>query len=376
VAASPVTPAHTQLDATDSGRIVPRAPRAIAFYLPQFHPIPENDEFWGTGFTEWRNVVQATPAFRGHLQPHIPADLGFYDLRLPDVRVQQACLAQSYGLFGFCWYHYWFHGRRLLNQPFDDMLRSGEPEFPFCLCWANENWTRGWDGLANHVLIEQRYSYADHRAHIRFLTTAFADDRYIRVNGRPMFLVYRPSLIPDLHAVTDIWREEASHLGLGDLYLVRIERYAQEIEDPKFSGFDAAASFHPDLRLASFSMLGSAIYRVSRGRVHPRPWRFAYDRYMAAACAEPAASYTRFPSVFPRWDNTPRRGAESVVFIGCTPERYRTWLETSLKASRLRGDEDIVFINGWNEWGEGAHLEPDLLYGKGFLEQTQAALRI
>jgi lipopolysaccharide biosynthesis protein len=304
----------------------------------------------------------------------MPADLGFYDLRLPDVRAQEARLATSNGVYGFCWYHYWFHGKRLLNQPFDDMFRSGEPNFPYCLCWANENWTRGWDGLSDNILVEQSYSEADHRAHLRFLATAFEDGRYIRINGRPMFVVYRPSLIPFVRQATDIWREEAAHLGLGDLYLVRIERTSEEIEDPKLSGFDAAASFHPAHHLTPYPLVGRAMYKVSRGRVHPRPWQIAYGRYIEAASAEPPVSYTRFPTVFPRWDNSARRGVDSLVFVGCTPERYRGWLEASLKASPLRGEEDIVFINAWNEWGEGAHLEPDLLYGNAFLEQTDAAL--
>src|SRR5262245_7933162 len=191
--------------------------RLIAVYLPQFHPIPENDRSWGKGFTEWTNVAQAKPMFRGHYQPHLPADLGFYDLRLPEARRAQADLAQAHGIHGFCYYHYWFHGRRLLERPFDEVLASGEPDFPFCLCWANEPWTRRWDGKDQEILMPQEYSDRDDLAHIRWLARAFQDRRYIRVDGRPMFLVYRASRLPDPARTAATWREEARRLGAGDL---------------------------------------------------------------------------------------------------------------------------------------------------------------
>src|SRR5215475_4957626 len=181
-------------------------PRLVAFYLPQYHPIPENDEWWGTGFTEWTNVVSAKPVFAGHYQPHLPADLGFYDLRLPEVRQAQADLARNHGIHGFCYYHYWFQGRRLLRRPFDEVLRSGQPDFPFCLCWANENWTRVWDGSDKKLLIEQTYSADDDLAHIRWLAPAFRDPRHIRVEGKPLFLVYRARKLPDPLRTTSLWR--------------------------------------------------------------------------------------------------------------------------------------------------------------------------
>src|SRR5262249_26983694 len=194
--------------------------RAIAFHLPQFHPIPENDKWWGKGFTEWTNVVKAKPLFPGHYQPHLPADLGFYDLRLPEARAAQAELAADYGIYGFCYFHYWFHGRQLLERPVNEILRTGEPDFPFCLCWANESWSRPWDGGEKEILIEQCYSEADDLAHIRALLPFFLDERYIRVMGCPFFGVYRASKLPDPQRTTDLWRREAVRAGLKGLFLV------------------------------------------------------------------------------------------------------------------------------------------------------------
>src|SRR5918911_547953 len=219
--------------------------RAIAFYLPQYHPIPENDRWWGKGFTEWTNVARARPLFPGHYQPHLPADLGFYDLRLPETRMVQAELARTHGIEGFCYWHYWFNGRRLLERPFNEVLASGEPDFPFCLAWANENWTRVWNGSERDVLIGQQYNEEDDRQHIRSLLAAFRDERYIRIDGKPVFLVYRAAKIPDPLRTTEVWREEAQKAGVGDLYLCRIESFPDERTDPARLGFDAAVEFHP-----------------------------------------------------------------------------------------------------------------------------------
>jgi len=222
--------------------------RLIAFYLPQYHPTPENDQWWGKGFTEWRNVTKARPRFANHYQPHLPADLGFYDLRVPQVREQQTELAKAYGIYGFCYYHYWFNGRRLLELPFNEVLGSGKPDFPFCLCWANENWTRRWDGAEKEMLLAQNYSEADDLAHIRSLALALKDPRYIRIDGKAILLVYRTADLPDPSRTAAIWRQEARRLGVGELMLCQIERYETPRADPQAIGFDAGVEFQPDGR--------------------------------------------------------------------------------------------------------------------------------
>jgi len=238
--------------------------RSIAMFLPQFHPIPENDRWWGSGFTEWTNVRAGAPRFPGHYQPHVPSTLGYYDLRDPSARAAQAALARQYGIHGFCYYHYWFNGKRLLETPLNEVLRTGEPDFPFCVCWANENWTRRWDGLDQEVLIAQTYSDEDSVAFIRALVPTFRDERYIRVNGRPLFLVYRTGLLPDPRRTTEIWREELHQAGVGDPYLVRVETGLHGPEPrPEELGFDAAMEFAPHWR-----KIGEHLHEVDG---HPVP---------------------------------------------------------------------------------------------------------
>ena len=224
----------------------PPAARLIAFHLPQFHPILENDQWWGQGFTEWTNVTKAKPLFRGHYQPRLPTDLGYYDLRVPEARAAQAELARSYGIEGFCYWHYWFHGNRLLERPVDEILASGEPDFPFCLAWANESWTRSWLGDEREVLVEQKYSEKDDRLHARWLARAFADPRYIHVNGRPMLVVYRPMDLPEAQRTTDIFREECRRLGQPEPYLVGIDAHCPGTDMRQF-GFDTTEHHEPQL---------------------------------------------------------------------------------------------------------------------------------
>ncbi len=354
--------------------------KSICFYLPQFHPVPENDEWWGKGFTEWRNVTKARPLFPGHYQPHQPADLGFYDLRLPEVREAQAELARQHGIHGFCYYHYWFNGRRILERPFNDVLESGKPDLPFCLCWANENWTRVWDGGERDVLLEQKYSFEDDLAHIRSLIPAFKDPRYICINGKPLFLVYRTELLPDPAKTAALWQEEAMKAGLPGLYLARVENFVKDV-DPNSIGFDAAVEFAPDA-----SKGGEILFRgrmatlLGKLNLLPAVFRdnrvYSYSATMLGMLAKPEPGYPWFRCVSPMWDNSARRSVNANIFIGSTPALFRQWLGKIADRTRQRfeGDERIVFINAWNEWAEGCHLEPDQKWGHAYLEATRDAL--
>jgi lipopolysaccharide biosynthesis protein len=355
--------------------------RLIAFYLPQYHPIPENNQWWGKGFTEWTNVAQARPRFRGHYQPRIPADLGFYDLRVPEAREAQAQLARLNGIHGFCYYHYWFNGKRLLERPFNEVLASGKPAFPFCLCWANENWTRAWDGGDRHILVGQNYSHEDDRAHIRSLLPALADRRYIRVFEKPLLLIYRTEIMPDPARTADIWREEARKAGLGEIYLARVESFDSTI-NPQTIGFDAAVEFAPDWR-----NLGRYQFRDTWTKLAVKlrladSWCLdnivtEYDALVARMLEKPSPDFRRIRCVTPGFDNSARRSQAAGVFLGSTPSKYGAWLRTTIAKTKQEpgvDDQGIVFINAWNEWGEGNYLEPDLKWGHAYLEATKAAL--
>ena len=343
--------------------------RLIAFYLPQYHPIPENDEWWGKGFTEWTNVLKARPNFEGHYQPHLPADLGFYDLRLPETRVEQAKLANQYGIGGFCYYYYWFGGKKLLNRPLEDMLASQQPNFPFCICWANENWTRRWDGLDNEILIAQNHSLEDDKNFIHSLIPAFRDSRYIRVNGKPLLLVYRVSLLPNPAQTAEVWREECIKSGIGDIYLCAVQSF--DIRDPRPYGFDAVLEFPPHGGIAVEATNPVQITNPKfQGSI------FDYKQTSQNFIDKPTTDYKLFKGVMPSWDNTARRQDNSHLFVNSSPENYEFWLTQAIQLTEQnhQGDEKLVFINAWNEWGEGCHLEPDQKYGHQFLEATRKAL--
>ena len=361
--------AHVQLESGDEHTDVCDTLRVIAFLLPQFHPIPENDVWWGRGFTEWTNVSRAKPLFPGHDQPRVPADLGFYDLRLADTREMQAELARAHGIHGFCYYHYWFGGKRLLERPFDEVLSSGQPDFPFCLCWANEPWSRRWDGQPQDVLQPQTYSLDDDRRHIEWLIPALRDRRAIRIEGKPVFLVYQVKELPDPRRTVDIWRTEVERAGLPGIYLIGVETGWDAAWDATAVGFDAKVLFQPQ-----FSMLRT----VPRSMVSAPGSLEVYD-YDAAwpilANPEPVP-YRRYSSVFPSWDNSPRRGMAGLAVHNSTPASYEAWLRHTIERTRRDDSEHhIVFVNAWNEWGEGCYLEPDAKHGRGFLEATRRAIR-
>jgi lipopolysaccharide biosynthesis protein len=338
---------------------LPRPPvELVAFYLPQYHPIPENDDWWGSGFTEWTNVAKTQPRFPNHYQPHIPADLGFYDLRDPAARESQARLAAEYGIGAFCYFHYWFEGRRLLSRPFNEVLRLGQPDFPFCLCWANESWTRTWDGGDRNILIEQNYSEEDAVRHIAWLVRAFDDPRYFRVDGLPLFLVYRATDLPEPQLFTEIWRREARRHGLGELYLARIESFSNEKGNPADVGCDGAVEFQPDWETQP-DHFGVFDYRELAERALSKPW----------------PDYDWFRCVTPSWDNSPRRTAAATIYDHSTPTEYGRWLSRVLRQTRAHTNaRQVVFVNAWNEWGEGNHLEPCKRWGTAYLEATRTAL--
>lgn len=367
--------------------------KAIAFYLPQFHPIPENDAWWGKGFTEWTNVTKSQSRFPGHYQPHLPTDLGFYDLRLDEVRVEQAELARRFNISAFCYYHYWFEGRRLLNRPLDQLLSSDDPNFPFFLCWANETWARNWDGLENQVLVKQTYSDEDNANHMQFLLRVFSDHRYFKINGKPLFLIYRPSSIPNFLNVIRGWREAASEAGFPGLYVVGAKtgfvNTGNEFTASTF-GLDAILDFQPNRD--DFPVAGNMKARIISLARKLLP-DFLYQSIKSNASISKVIDYGDFtrnkilklketglekviPCVFPSWDNSPRRSTPTII-QNDSPEVFGDWVSAACQAVQgLPEDERVIFVNAWNEWAEGCHLEPDRKFGHSFLEQLSKNLTL
>ncbi|HEY3041579.1 MAG TPA: glycoside hydrolase family 99-like domain-containing protein [Pyrinomonadaceae bacterium] len=349
------------------------AVRAIAFYLPQFHPIPENDRWWGKGFTDWNNVRAGQPSFPGHYQPHVPTELGYYDLRETEVLQKQTELARAYGIYGFCFYYYWFGGKVLLDLPIRRMLESGKPDFPFCICWANENWTRRWDGLEDDVLIAQSYSPEDDLNFIRRVESILLQKKYIRVRGMPLLLVYRPSLLPDSVGTTQRWRDYFRRKGHGELHLVMVRSFHDQ-SAPEVYGFDAAVQFPPHFPPATITTLIEGKDEKFKGTIYDYAElrRAALHQLIAASGIDKT-----YAAVMPSWDNTARRGSQAVMWANSSPESYYEWLRATVEQVQKKeeADERLIFINAWNEWAEGCHLEPDEKYGHAWLNATALALR-
>ncbi|MES2741849.1 MAG: glycoside hydrolase family 99-like domain-containing protein [Pseudomonadota bacterium] len=346
--------------------------KLICFYLPQFHPIPENNEWWGEGFTEWTNVAPAQPQFAGHYQPHVPGELGAYSLLDPEVQRRQIALAKLYGIEGFCFYFYWFGGKRLLETPIENYLRDPSLDLPFCLCWANENWSRRWDGLDSEILMGQQHSPQDDLAFIAHVAQYMRDPRYIRIDGKPLLLVYRPSLLPSPKATVQRWRDWCREHGLGEIYLAYTQSF--EVENPLKYGFDAAIEFPPN---------NSAPPNITAG-VTPLRDNFAatvYDwrAFVTRSEQYKQPDYTLYRSVCPSWDNTARRKNRGTIFQHSSPKLYQRWLENAINYTVQQSpnpDQRLVFVNAWNEWAEGAHLEPDARYGYAYLQATRDALSL
>jgi lipopolysaccharide biosynthesis protein len=346
--------------------------RLIAYYLPQFYPIPENDLWWGRGFTEWSNVTKTLPRFSGHYQPHLPGGLGFYDLRLIETLKAQAILAKKYGLAGFCFHHYWFKGKTLLDTPIKTLLSNPDIDIGFCVNWANGSWTRRWDGKDKEVLISQSYSDEDDLAFAESLRPFFEDKRYIRINGRPLFMVYNPGEMPDTALTIKRWRSYFAKTGVADPYIVMPQAF--DNNDPRKYGFDAAAGFPPHNGGWRLPDIKSSLRPF-------KPWSretvVQYDALMNNAVLNNPEEFTLLPGVCPSWDNSPRREDGGTCFLGASPKKYGSWLEKACRAvlRNTNKDERIVFINAWNEWAEGAHLEPDIHYGYAYLAETSRVLQ-
>ncbi|MDA0420470.1 glycoside hydrolase family 99-like domain-containing protein [Vibrio alginolyticus] len=347
--------------------------KAIAYYLPQFHPFKENDEWWGQGFTEWTNVTRGIPRFNGHYQPHLPKHLGYYDLRVKETMLEQVRYAKAAGLHGFCFYHYWFNGKRLMEKPVNLLLENKDIEFPFCIMWANENWTRTWDGFENDVLIAQDYLEEDDVPFIQDIGRHFADSRYIRIDGRPLFFIYRPGIIPNAKATIQKWRDLCEKL-LGEKPLFYMAQ-AFGNNDPREFGMDGAIEFPPHKIAAGLGDSSRA-----EGLLDPEFQGHypTYDALVANSLAEPVTK--EFPlirGVTPSWDNEARKPGKGMGYIRSTPEKYEHWLR-NIKQQALQNPiaegEHFVVVNAWNEWAEGAHLEPDVYWGAAYMNATYRAL--
>ena len=336
----------------------------VAFYLPQFHPVPENDEWWGKGFTEWTNVTKARQLFEGHYQPHLPADFGFYDLRLREVQYEQIASARKYGIDAFCFHYYWFAGRRILERPVEDFLADKQARIQFCLCWANENWTRKWDASEHEILIAQSYSPRNDIAFIESVLPFFRDERYLRVDGAPVLVVYRPQQFPDAKATAARWRRVCREAGIGEIHLVAALTHGNS--DFESLGFDAGVEFPPHNVRVRDRKDELKLYAPLAGWV---------ERYGEAAEKFLQHDYRRrlvYRCVYPSWDNTARVDGAGLITLDSTPENYERWLNRATHRTLLerQPSQRLLFINAWNEWAEGCHLEPDRKYGSAFLEAT------
>lgn len=371
-----------------------RSTRVIAFYLPQYHPVPANDAFWGKGFTEWTNVTKAQPLFPGHQQPHLPSDLGFYDLRVPEVREQQAELARQAGIEGFCYWHYWFgNGERVLERVFEEVLSSGSPDFPFCLGWANESWTGKWHGLENEKIFEQLYpGKVDYENHFKTLLPAFHDPRYIRVHNKPLFIIFRPDLLPSCHEFCAYWNQLANEHELPGFHFVANggQQDPASCHRDGLSGFarNEISTIIEDLRPKESRPAESILYRLKKvinKKLYPhfRPtpdephiMMAAYSDYVESSMAANLET-SEYPVIYPNWDNTPRMKNKGYILSNPTAEQFGKLLTSTIgKLHSRHPEEQIIFLKSWNEWAEGNMIEPSRLHGNSYIEECSIALKV
>ncbi|MBI3172660.1 MAG: glycoside hydrolase family 99-like domain-containing protein [Chloroflexi bacterium] len=358
--------------APDTYERQPGDPMLLAYYLPQFHPTPENDEWWGKGVTEWHNVSRAVPQYVGHYQPRLPAELGQYDLRIVENIARQAELAKIHGVYGFAYYFYWFDGRRLLDKPLDLFLNNPQIDYPFCLCWANESWTRRFDGTSGEVIMYQNESVESYKAFIESVKPYMQDRRYIRVDGRPLLIVYRPSFVPNPPEVLAHWREVCQRDGLGNPYIIAVKENTFD-GDLLALGFDAQSEFHPG---TVFRYCNNITAQLPFVREDFRGLVLDYEDLVKNKKYFKFQARKLHRAVMPMWDNTPRRNNTAMIYHGASPALYKEWLADVLRETRSNSELDspFVFLNAWNEWGESAYLEPDRRYGYAFLRATREAI--
>jgi hypothetical protein len=348
--------------------------RIIAFYLPQYHPIPENDSWWGKGFTEWTNVGKAKALFKKHYQPRVPADLGYYDLRVPETRRAQADMAREYGIEGFCYWHYWFgNGKRLIERPFNEVIASGEPDFPFCLAWANETW-KGFDhGLQNrNILIEQLYpGIEDYTAHFHEILPAFKDKRYITIENKPVFMIYKPLANSEIPIFINTWRKLAKENGLEGIYFIG-HNMDFKISDQTLleTGIDAVNTVRLNDFLSEKKSFSRKFYKrynkIFRNNTKVYPYEIASRKFISPEIDNKENVY---PSIIPGWDHSPRSGKEGLILTDTTPELFEKHVKEAVEIVKDKSDEHkVIFIKSWNEWAEGNYMEPDFRWGTKFLE--------
>lgn len=356
--------------------------KSIAFFLPQFHPIPENNQWWGDGFTEWYNVSRAKALFRGHRQPQIPGELGFYDLRCDETRHEQAKLAKEYGIDAFCYYHYWFNGKQLLETPVKKMLADKVCDMPFCLCWANETWSRAWDGKDKEILIEQTYSAEDDIVHAKYLCEIFKDSRYLKSEGKPLFIIYRVGKMDAPKRFVEALSKAATEAGFPGVRIFAVRNFTADVPDEtlKTYGINDVVDFQPNnADYPHRSAFGKGIRLLQRtwnslAHKFGLPETYSVLRLPYKSVAQKALdlykdfSDSHYPTVFPNWDNSPRRHGATII-QNDNPSDFAQWVRRATEIIKSRPEEkQFLFINAWNEWAESAHLEPERVYGKKFLE--------
>lgn len=372
--------------------------RAIALYLPQYHPTEINDKYWGKGFTEWRNVAKAKPLFKGHYQPRLPADLGFYDLRLSEIQLQQAEMAKEYGIEGFCYWHYWFgNGKMILEKPLERVLESGKPDFPFCVGWANHTWSnKTWEKTkalqTTTVFLEQTYpGIEDYTAHFNYLLPMFRDSRYIKVDGKPVFMVFNPYEIPDNELLIKTWRKLAAENGLSGIHFIARSETASNKADRAsiLSGKEQNERFEKCLAWGYDAIFSVPVQRIKIMDTHPARLfaekalnklhlhtlieKHDYKDIIKYLFDDWDYKENVYPMVIPHWDNTPRQGRRGYVYTNESPELFGKTVQMAVRYLEKKPDDrKILFVHSWNEWGEGAYMEPDLKYGLRYLEQLRA----